>query len=71
MPEKRERMAQRDDELARCFRCGQLYPSEYVMVRGEECPAAFRGHPLCGLCAEAVKGKKRTGWWAEAVTACQ
>ena len=69
MPADHERKDGRDDEQVRCFRCGQRYPRAYISVVEDDCPAAFRGQPLCGLCAETVKGKKGTGWWAGAATA--
>ncbi len=62
MPERQEDTKRRDDEYVRCFRCGQLYPSEHVVVLEDECPAAFRGQTLCDLCAETGKGTKGTGW---------
>jgi hypothetical protein len=69
MPERQERTDVRDDEYVRCFRCGQLHPREHIVVLEDECPLEFRGHPLCSVCVETVKGKKRPGWWAQAATA--
>jgi hypothetical protein len=69
MSEKHEHTDRRDDKHIRCFRCGQLYPREHIRVLEDNCPAVFRGQPLCSLCAEMVQGKKGTGWWAAPATA--
>ena len=47
---------QQDDGWERCFRCGQLYPCEYMRVLHDDCPEVFKERSLCVGCAAIVKG---------------